>query len=106
MNHKFQKKLIKLFETFGKTDCKFFENLDFIIIILIMVKMVKVLQYLFLCLKSTIVEFVSWDAIGSIYFKKGMMIQKRLFIVFLSDLDGLAPFLRISHFQATTWYGG
>jgi hypothetical protein len=34
------------------------------------------------------------------------MIQKRLFIVFLSDLDGLAPFLRISRFQATMWYGG
>jgi hypothetical protein len=35
---------LNFFETFGKTDCKFFEILDFIIIILIMVKMVKVLQ--------------------------------------------------------------
>jgi hypothetical protein len=26
--------------------------------------------------------------------------------VFLSDLDGLAPFLKINHFQATTCYGG
>jgi hypothetical protein len=53
-----------------------------------------------------IFEFGLCDAIGSIYFLKGMMIHKRLFIVFLSHLDGLAPFLRISHFQATTWYGG
>jgi hypothetical protein len=45
MNHKFWNFRFFFFETFGKTNCNFFEILDFIIIIiLIMAKMVKVLQ--------------------------------------------------------------
>jgi hypothetical protein len=44
MNHKFRNFKIIFLETFGKTNCNFFEVLGFIIIILNMAKMVKVLQ--------------------------------------------------------------
>jgi hypothetical protein len=45
MSHKFQIFKIKFLETFDMATCKVFENLDFIIIILIMAEMVKVIWY-------------------------------------------------------------